>query len=272
MDRRILLAICFTTALPLIGGPFTFTTGNPDARAGLASRPGAGPSIEIETADDFITNATGDIITGATFTGLIPTGLPLSGINFAGVEIYRVFPLDSTNPPSGNVPTRVNSPGDNAIFSRDSGAGDLTFSVTLLNPNFTVANSIVNGINKIPNQTTGGEGPVTGQEVLITVNFLTPLVLANDHYFFKAEAGLTSGTFLWLSTQRTTPVFTGDLQAWIRNANLDPDWLRAGTDIVGGTTFNAAFSLAGVDLPEPSTFALLAVGLLATAWRTIRRS
>ena len=32
-----------------------------------------------------------------------------------------------------------------------------------------------------------------------------------------------------------------DLQSWIRNSDLDPDWLRIGTDIVGGTTFNAAF-------------------------------
>ena len=32
---------------------------------------------------------------------------------------------------------------------------------------------------------------------------------------------------------------------WIRNSNLDPDWLRVGTDIVGGTTFNGTFSLIG---------------------------
>jgi hypothetical protein len=35
------------------------------------------------------------------------------------------------------------------------------------------------------------------------------------------------------------------LQQWVRNANLDPDWLRVGTDIVGGTTFNGSFSLLG---------------------------
>jgi hypothetical protein len=35
---------------------------------------------------------------------------------------------------------------------------------------------------------------------------------------------------------------------WIRNADLDPDWLRVGTDIVGGSpppTFNGTFSLWG---------------------------
>jgi len=45
---------------------------------------------------------------------------------------------------------------------------------------------------------------------------------------------------------------------------LDPDWLRVGQDIVGGTpfpTFNQAFSLEGNVVPEPGTGALLAAGL-----------
>jgi hypothetical protein len=40
--------------------------------------------------------------------------------------------------------------------------------------------------------------------------------------------------------------FTPDLQAWIRNSALDPDWLRVGTDIVGGSNppaFNGSFTL-----------------------------
>ena len=46
---------------------------------------------------------------------------------------------------------------------------------------------------------------------------------------------------------------------------LDPDWLRVGTDIVGGATpptFNTAFELAGT-VPEPSTIVLTATGVLA---------
>jgi hypothetical protein len=47
------------------------------------------------------------------------------------------------------------------------------------------------------------------------------------------------------------------------NENLQPDWLRVGTDIVGGTpapTFNAAFTLAGISgVPEPSSVVLLSV-------------
>ena len=47
-----------------------------------------------------------------------------------------------------------------------------------------------------------------------------------------------------------------DLQSWTRDAMLDPDWLRVGSDIVGptpatGPTFNAAFSLDGVTVPGP---------------------
>jgi len=37
----------------------------------------------------------------------------------------------------------------------------------------------------------------------------------------------------------------GDLQSWIRNDALAPDWLRIGADIVGAGAFNASFSLSG---------------------------
>jgi len=74
-----------------------------------------------------------------------------------------------------------------------------------------VANTVINGINPKPNQTTGGEGPTTGQEVLISFNFLTPVELPADHYFFRPEAQLSSGNFLWLSAAGP-PNFAGDLQ------------------------------------------------------------
>ena len=238
---------------------FSFTTGAPDGRLATGSRPG-NPSfaqIEIESADDFILSSPTQI-TSATFTGLLPAGLSLATVSQVQIEIYRVFPLDSTNPPSGMVPTRVNSPSDNAFDTRNSLAGGLTFSTTLLSATFTAANSIVNGINKAPNQTTGGEGPVTGEEVQFSVNFTMPFNLPADHYFFVPQVELLSGNFLWLSTAEP-PLFTGDLQAWIRNANLDPDWLREGTDIVGGNPapkFNEAFSLNGT-VPDSGSTALL---------------
>ena len=50
--------------------------------------------------------------------------------------------------------------------------------------------------------------------------------------------------------------FVGDRQAWIRNSNLAPDWLRIGTDIIGGTpapTFNMAFAITGETVLEAGT-------------------
>ena len=56
---------------------------------------------------------------------------------------------------------------------------------------------------------------------------------------------------------------------------LDPDWLRIGTDIVGGTpapTFNMAFSLQGVNaVPEPSTWAMMILGFAGIGFMAYRR-
>ncbi|HEV2096766.1 MAG TPA: hypothetical protein VGQ82_09695, partial [Chthoniobacterales bacterium] len=246
--RSAIAATAVSGALALnsaYASSFSFTTGAPDGRMATASRPSDGGKIEIEAADDFILSSK-TAITSATFTGLLTGAAPTVGT--VDVEIYRVFPLDSTNPPSGNVLTRVNSPSDVAFGIRSVLAGTLSFTTTTLNPTFSAANSVLNGINKFPNQTTGGEGAVSGTEVQFDVNFTTALNLPAGQYFFIPQVAVTGGEFLWLSTDRSVPLFVGDLQEWIRNANLDPDWSRVGSDIVGGApapTFNAAFSLNG---------------------------
>ena len=139
----------------------------------------------------------------------------------------------------------------------------------MLNPSFTAANSVLNGINPIPSQHTTGEGPVTGQEVQFSVTFNEPFTLPADHYFFVPQVEISNGNFFWLSTTHPAippvTVLTPDLQEWIRNENLAPDWLRVGADIVGGTTFNAVFSLAGTTVPEPSAYLLIGGGLTALA-------
>jgi hypothetical protein len=64
-------------------------------------------------------------------------------------------------------------------------------------------------------------------------------------------------------------VFAPDLQSWTRDATLDPDWLRIGTDIVGGNpapTFNAAFSLTGIAPDTGSTILQFGIALAAMAW------
>jgi hypothetical protein len=113
-----------------------------------------------------------------------------------------------------------------------------------------VLNTVVNGIHKQPNQFTGGEGPTSGQETQISVNFVMPVDLPADQYFFRPEAALSSGNFLWLSAAGP-PLFTGDLQSWIRNEDLKPDWERIGTDVTHEGPFNASFSLTGVTVPGP---------------------
>ena len=243
--------------------PFFFSTGNPDGKIALGSRPANGAVNEIEAADDFvITGATA--LTGASFTGLLPTGAPLSSITQVRVEVYGVFPFDSdlgrtSGPPTFStalVPTRVNSPSDTATADRDSADRTLSFTASVLSATFTASNSVLNGIHPKPGQTTGGEGPVSGEEVQFNLALSSPISLAAGHYFFVPQVTLSSGDFFWLSAPHPivppdgTPFPTGttDLQAWIRNAGLDPDWLRVGTDIVGGApapTFNAAFSLSG---------------------------
>jgi len=252
-------------------GVFTFSTGDPDGKMATLVRPSGTGSLETETGDDFLLSSQTSI-NGATFTGILTNGTSASNITQVLLEIYRVFPNDSQDPPSGHVPTRMNSPSDVAFQDRDSSAGSLTFSTEDISDNFSAANSVVNGINPSPNQQTLGEGAVSGREVRINVNLTEAFDLPADHYFFVPQVAVTNGgNFLWLSAPRPIvppgTTFSPDLQAWIRNENLAPDWLRIGTDIVGGSpapTFNASFSLAGatsgaIPLPPAAWSAIVTI-------------
>jgi hypothetical protein len=257
---------------------FFFSTGSPDGRMATGSRPESPGKVEIESADDF-NLSTSVSLNQASFTGLLPTGAALSDVASVSMEIYRVFPGDSTQPPSGNVPSRVNSPSDVAFATRDTLSSTLNFSASIIQSSFTAANSVLNGIHPKPNNQTLGEGPVTGEEVTFNLTF-NPLDLPADHYFFVPQVQLNNGDFFWLSAPKPivppgTP-FNPDLQTWIRNGDLDPDWLRVGTDIVGGDpapTFNASFSLGGTIPDTTSTGGLLviAVGALASCATHLRR-
>jgi hypothetical protein len=91
---------------------------------------------------------------------------------------------------------------------------------------------------------------------------------------------------LWLSAPKPIvapgtpfpPGFT-DLQSWTRDdPGIAPDWLRVGTDIVGPNsddvtpTFNAAFSLNGALIPEPSTWAMMLLGFAGLGFAGYRRA
>lgn len=282
----ILFAIfwCVSPAHAQFPPDVLYSSGPTDGLMAVASRPGGGGKIEIEAADDFFLYS-GDgfaIINSAKVTGLLTGANPV--ITGVKVEIYQIFP-DGSGPPDGKVPTRVNSPSDNALLSRDSGSGTLTFSTQLVAQSFTAANSVLNGINAMPNQTTGGEGSVTGQEIALNINFGAPIGLVANHaplfphYFFVPQVEVTGGEFFWLSAPRPisslgTPFPTGvsDLQSWVRNDNLAPDWLRVGTDIVGSGTFNAALELRGVSgTPEPGAVALAGAAALSAALFLLRK-
>jgi hypothetical protein len=256
-------------ATPAWADPFFFDSGDPDGLVGALSQPAGSEKFETETADDFLLTETTSI-DAATITGLIPPGTPLANIGNVEIEVYHVFPKDSdVGRTSGSpkfstaqVPTRVNSPSDVEIddATRDGALETLEFTASVLNPSFSVANTVVNGINKVPDSTTLGDGPETGEVVQITITFTPPILLPADHYFFRPEVQVAGGDFLYLSAPKPivapgTP-FTPDLQAWIRNSDLAPDWLRIGTDIIGGTpapTFNMTFSLAGETVPQAGT-------------------
>jgi len=279
----VLCATMLASARPVSAAAFFFSTGNVDGRLGSTTRPDAAGQFEIETGDDFVISGGTVMITSATFTGLLVGTMP--SVTDLVVEIYRVFPVDSnvnrtSGPPNFSttqVPTRVNSPSDVAFDSRELASNELSVTSSVLSSSFTVANSLTaGGIHPLPNIMTMGNGQQTGQEVQFNVTFNTPFVLPADHYFFVPQVLLSNGQFLWLSSVRPlvapgTP-FAPDLQAWARDAFLDPDWLRIGTDIIGGTnppTFNMAFTLTGT-VPEPGTMTVMGLGLIAAVRRRVR--
>lgn len=234
---------------------FTFNSGAPDGKVATISEPPNmhNASVEFESADDFIL-ASQTHITKATFKGLLTGGATAKDVHNIIIEIYRVFPNDSDTNRVPSVPTRTNSPSDVAFASRNSAASELTFHTSTVKKNFTAQASVFS--TAAISAGSGGDGQVSGREITFTISFKKdPFDLPADHYFFVPQVGLADTApvgahFLWLSAPKPivkpgTP-FTGDLQSWMRDdPPLAPDWLRVGTDIIGGATFNAVFTLKG---------------------------
>jgi hypothetical protein len=247
---------------------FAFSTGLPDGKMATIAEPANAHNsqVEFESADDFALT-TQTTIRHASFTGLLTGGATPKDVSNVVVEIYRVFPLDSDTTRIPKVPTRNNSPSDVAFASRDSADKELNFHTDVLAGSFSALAS-VSSADKIK-VNSGGNGEVTGEEVEFDITFRNhPLDLPAGHYFFVPQVGLSDAApagadFLWLSAAKPivppgTPFPAGvtDLQSWMRDdPPLAPDWLRIGTDIIGGgtqaPTFNATFSLSGETSGHP---------------------
>jgi hypothetical protein len=256
---------CEELELRLQPSAVVFSTGIADGRIATIAEPANADNsqVEFESADDFVLG-TETKIGNVSFTGLLTGRATPQNVKDVVVEIYRVFPNDSdVGRTSGSptfstpqVPTRVNSPSDVAFKTRDSSNKGLNFRSHVVTRNFTALAS-VSSTDKISVKS-AGNGPVTGEEVEFDVTFRKPLDLPAGHYFLVPQVGLSSRApagahFLWLSAPRPIvppgtafPPGTTDLQSWMRDdPSLAPDWLRIGTDIIGGTTFNGSFELSG---------------------------
>lgn len=257
----VTLAASLWLAAPAAAAPFFFSTGVADDLLGARSQPAAKDSLAVETADDFVLAET-TAISHATIVGLVPSGTSLADVVGVEVELYHLFPRDSVGVDVRKVPSRVNSPADVEIgnATRDAGRGTLEFHAGLLSASSRVLNSVSNGIHEVPGNLTHGDGEVRGELVEIDITFTPPIVLPADHYFFRPEVEVAGGQFLFVSAPKPIAApgtaFTGDLQAWIRDSALQPDWLRIGTDIIGDIpprTFNMTVSLDGETVPQAGT-------------------
>ena len=263
--RAIVAALALTAciAAPSWADTFVFETGNPTNQLGAVSRRSSPGKAETETADDFPLQEP-TVITGAKIFGLIPLGTPVENIRDVEVEVYQIF--SDKNSDVGRTsgfpdfktpvsPTRVNSPADVEIdtATRAKTEGTLTISTRVLNASFLVGATVLDGISVGARSA----GQFAGEEVEITITFTNPIVLLPGQYFFRPEVLLSDGgDFRYLSGPRPIPggpALSPDRQAWIRNSNIAPDWLRIGTDIIGAGAFNMAFSLNGETVPDVGT-------------------
>jgi hypothetical protein len=286
VGRCAVSALALAAALaagPASAADFFFTTGAADQRLGSLSQP-SGPAPQenvrpgFETADDFaLTRST--TLTHATFIGLVAPGTKLSDIKNVETEFYHFLPAGQDT--GGLVPTRVNSPTDFEIAdaTRDGADGSLSFTMTVLDPNFTVGNTVSalkSGATSVLTAT-GGNGAFTGEEIEFDVTFTNGVELDPNHLFFRPQVDVADGgQFFWLSAARpagaqVAPGIT-DLQSWVRNDSLAPNWERVGNDVIGAGSFNMAFSLTGNAVPEPASWAMMIMGFgLAGATLRARR-
>ena len=295
---RLTTPLLATSALSVLFGgvcsatPFFFNTGDVNNSMAVATRPDSAGKIEIEAADDFVTTehhihyqrVVHGLVVGRRHypehrrgaRGDLP-GLPQRFGRWADVGSTDVLDAECGHAREFAVGRGVRRPRlDSRRRAHVHDARHWGFYCAEFR---TAGRDPPQGAGPARDRPDyGGNGPVTGEEVQFNITFTVPFALPSDHYFFIPQVEITTanGEFLWLSGSRPivppgTPFPAGftDLQSWTRDANLDPDWSRVRTDIVGGApapTFNGAFALNGV-VPEPGTILLVGSGFLAMGWR-----
>jgi hypothetical protein len=80
---------------------------------------------------------------------------------------------------------------------------------------------------------------------------------------------VSTRTVLTLSRHRPA---TRACSAARSDGGIEPDWLRVGTDITHQGPFNAAFSLSGSVIPEPSTWAMMLLGFAGLGFAGYRHA
>src|SRR4051812_33131732 len=100
MKARALNLALITAALGVAVAPSAladivlYSNNSVTGQMAAASRPASAGKIGIQAADDFVL-AGASSLTSGSFIGMVTGG---GSINVVGIEIYRVFPLDSTVP------------------------------------------------------------------------------------------------------------------------------------------------------------------------------
>ena len=232
------IAAGLALATPAFAGDFFFTTGNADGLLGALSRSDSPGKVETETADDFVLTQT-TIISGATIVGLVNAAV--ANITNVEVEVYNRFrwtrSVSSVGATCSRASTRRRT--SKSMPPRAMEAWERSvLPQRQLSANFHRTEH--RGKRHQPESEPAGPAArvaTSGAEV------------EDHHHVHQADPSARRSLFLspggvgggwrfpvavgaagrsWRPARRSR----SDLQAWIRNARLAPDWVRIGTDVI----------------------------------------
>ena len=233
--KLLLRAVGLVVAIGALAPPgaladaFSFTTSTPDGRIGSRSTAGHGRRPRDRSGRRLHSRGRHAADRRQLLWTAASRRVSIRRRVRASRDLPRV-PENSTAPAERcRADTRELAVGRRVRHSRGSGDGSLSYATSIVNPNFTVANSIVNGINPVPLQTTNGEGPVRGQEALIPLR--SSFSLPPD-YYFVVSASPADQRYVPLAVRSGTGALHGGFPGLDSQRQSGSNWLRAGTDIV----------------------------------------